>query len=259
MDVQGEDQGFGPPQAPLHQKKDNQGDDAHVEARNSDDMGHSSNDKFLLHLFRNLFPLAQDEGLHDAASFHWGALLQEDSDPFPPRLDELKKGVSLSACYGGNPRILSHISGDPDPLACQKPSVVKSPGVIEISRMIEFGYEADSVSIPEISPVFLDGDENITPGFDQSIGKVYFLDLQVELCPPRRWDGPPIEEALQIYLSLTGVMEDMVRREVRAKVEADEHHPQEPEQDEDGNCRKRWPFSEDRADGYKDQGGDAEI
>ena len=54
-------------------------------------------------------------------------------------------------------------------------------------------------------------------------------------------------------------MEDVVRREVRAKVEADEHYPQEPKQDEDGNCRKRWSFSEDRADGNKDQGDDAEI
>jgi hypothetical protein len=125
--------------------------------------------------------------------------------------------------------------------------------------MIELGYETDSIAIPEISPVFLDGNENIPPGRDESIGEIYFLDLQVELCSPQRGDGPPIKETLHIDPSLTGVMEDMVPREVGAEVMVDEHYPQEPKEGKDGGSSERWPVSENRYDGDEDQGDDADI
>ena len=193
-----------------------------MEARNRDDMGHPGDDEFLLNPFRNLLPLPQDECLHDTAGFRGNALIEESSDPIPPCLDELKEGVSLSPRYDGNYRIFFQISGDPDPLACQKSQVIKCPGIIKISRVGEFGYETNSVSILEISLVFLNGDEDITPSFDEAIGKVNPLDPQVELCPPGRWDGPPVEETFHIDPPLPGVMEDMVRGEVGAKVKLDE-------------------------------------
>ena len=176
MDVQAKDEGFAVPQAPFGQRKDHQGDDTHMETRNCDDMGHSGNNEFLPDLLRNLLPLAQDQGLQNATGFGGNAPIEEASDPVPPRLHELKEGVPLPPGDDGNSPVVFQVSRDPDPLACQKSAVVKCPGVIEISRVEEFRYETDPVSMPEISPIFLNAHEDIAPSPDNFIGEVNLLD-----------------------------------------------------------------------------------